>query len=169
MKAAKSEATMTSNKCERRHPYMLLVTGPEGPDECKASSPRRALMAYGHACYRAGPPTAAAYDRLRRSILQRFYDIHVRSMIWAAGEAAMIRDPDPRCYVTPSYTGGTGRPVAVDGALRQPQCFGTHGEPWAQPLGTRHTAHGFGPDAEVVVERIDSRGFFYRLVTSEAS
>jgi hypothetical protein len=36
----------------------------------------------------------------------------------------------------PAYTGGLGRPVAVDGKLRSPACFGSRGEPWAFPFGS---------------------------------
>lgn len=42
---------------------------------------------------------------------------------------------EPWCYSIPAYTGGEDvaqRPVAVDGKLRTPQCFGGMGEPWAQ-------------------------------------
>ena len=43
---------------------------------------------------------------------------------------------EPWCTSVPMHTGGTNdRPVAVDGELRIPQCFGGRGEPWAQ-LGT---------------------------------
>lgn len=43
---------------------------------------------------------------------------------------------DGTCSMLPAYTGGAGRPVAVDGQLRTPACFGSRGEPWAYPLGT---------------------------------
>ena len=48
--------------------------------------------------------------------------------------AVVRRDfSESTCYLGPAYTGGTNsRPVAVDGALRIPQCFGGMGEPWAQ-------------------------------------
>lgn len=42
---------------------------------------------------------------------------------------------EPWCTIVPAYTGGediAARPVAVDGQLRMPQCFGSRGEPWAQ-------------------------------------
>ena len=42
---------------------------------------------------------------------------------------------DYEVWLCPAYTGGAGRPVAVDGKLRTPACFGSRGEPWAQPLG----------------------------------
>jgi hypothetical protein len=48
------------------------------------------------------------------------------------------------CYVVPSSTGGDSD-AFVDGKLRQPQCFGSHGEAWAQPGGARWTVHGEEP------------------------
>jgi hypothetical protein len=67
------------------------------------------------------------------------------------------------CYSIPAYTGGESfadRPVAVDGELRTPACFGGMGEPWAQ-LG--HCDCG---DTSDVLQRIvdvgpDPRAFGY--------
>ena len=56
------------------------------------------------------------------------------------------------CYVTPSYTGGSSD-AFVAGRLRTPQCFGSHREAWAQPLGTFWTVHGEEPDGlKLIVE-----------------
>jgi hypothetical protein len=64
-----------------------------------------------------------------------------RTLRWATLELCAMRDPWPRCYVTPSYSGGKAS-AYVDGKLRRPQCFGSHREAWAQPVGTRWTVHG---------------------------
>lgn len=74
---------------------------------------------------------------------------------WATLEAAAMRDPWPRCYVTPSYSGGHGD-AFVNGKLRRPMCFGTHHEAWAQPQGTRITVHGPADDLALVLDNGES-------------
>ena len=74
-----------------------------------------------------------------------------KTLRWATLEAVAMRDPWPRCYVTPSYSGGHGD-AYVDGKLRRPMAFGTHREAWAQPTGTRWTVHGRADDVALVVD-----------------
>lgn len=162
MVKGRSETTMISNTCVRMHPYLRLTTRPTGLATCRAPTP----IFHGRISdprYRVGPLHADAVHRVQRARLRRIYDVQLRTLAWAAREVMSLRDPDPRCYVTPAYTGGPVL-VAVDGRLRAPCCFGSRGEPWAQPLGTRATAHDFGAAApEVVVEHHGSSGFSFRL------
>lgn len=162
---AQSELTMISDTCMRHHPYIRLTTGAVGPWGCRAPLPQqRASLA--DPVYRAGPLRRTAVKQLHRARMRRIYDIHLRTVMWSAGEMARFRDPDPRCYVTPSYSGGPAM-AAVDGKLREPQCFGARGEPWAKPYGTFCTAHDFGAaGGEVVVVRHGEHGFSYRLETA---
>lgn len=68
---------------------------------------------------------------------------------------------DATCACVPAYTGGLGRPVMVDGKLRTPACFGSRGEPWAQPLGLGRMII---PDHEPVVVVHDPRRHYSILV-----
>lgn len=66
--------------------------------------------------------------------LSKRIDMALATYRHAIFRAVVRRDfSEPACFSIPAYTGGTnGRPVAVDGELRIPQCFGGMGEPWAQ-------------------------------------
>lgn len=82
-----------------------------------------------------------------------------RDVLWAsvklaARELAHLRDPDPRCYVTPSYSGGDDD-AYVDGKLRRPMCFGSRREAWAQPHGTRWTLDGELPAGLQVIRQTE--------------
>lgn len=95
-------------------------------------------------CGDAPPKSIPVYSRLT---------LLWASMRWATVELAHGRDPDPRCYVTPCYSGGDGD-AFVDRKLRRPMCFGSRREAWAQPHGTRWTVDGELPAGlEVVQER----------------
>lgn len=69
---------------------------------------------------------------------------------WATIELCAMRDPWPRCYVTPSYSGG-GDDAYVDGKLRRPMCFGSRREAWAQPQGTLMTVHGRADEPALII------------------
>jgi len=57
---------------------------------------------------------------------------------------------EPSCTCIPAHTGGdNGRLVAVDGAMRDPACFGALGEPWAQ-LGEQDCGDTTDPTRRVV-------------------
>lgn len=71
-------------------------------------------------------------------------------MRWATLELCAMRDPWPRCYVTPSYSGG-GDDAYVDGKLRRPMCFGSRREAWAQPQGTLMTVHGRADEPALII------------------
>lgn len=59
---------------------------------------------------------------------------------------------EPTCTCIPAYSGGdNGRLVAVDGAMRDPACFGAMGEPWAQP-----GAQDCGDEADPMRRVVDS-------------
>lgn len=78
---------------------------------------------------------------------------------WRLRRALRGHLDDGTCACIPAYTGGTGRPVAVDGKLRTPACFGSRGEPWAYPLGCGRMCE---PDYEATIVVIDPsprRGF----------
>lgn len=66
-------------------------------------------------------------------------DMALRTYKHSVWRAIVRRDfSEPWCTSIPAYTGGEDiaqRPVAVDGAMRTPACFGGRGEPWAQGDG----------------------------------
>jgi len=84
---------------------------------------------------------------------------HAQRFAWRLRRALRGQIDDATCACIPAYTGGRGRPVAVDGELRTPACFGSRGEPWAQPLGLSRMCV---PDFEAEITVIDPsprRGF----------
>lgn len=79
----------------------------------------------GEVCGRPGERPAMPLSK-RVDMALRTY----RHMLWRAARGDFS---EPWCTSIPAYSGGdNGRLVAVDGAMRDPACFGSQGEPWAQ-------------------------------------
>lgn len=76
----------------------------------------------------------------------------VRTYRYMLMRAAVGDFREPTCTCIPAYSGGdNGRLVAVDGAMRDPACFGAMGEPWAQP-----GAQDCGDEADPMRRVVDS-------------
>ena len=86
-------------------------------------------------------PKLALWERL---------DLSMKMLRYASLRAAVGDMQGFTCYLLPSYTGGESA-TPIDGAWRFPMCFGAHGEPGAQPCGTRWTVHGEEPEGEELV------------------
>lgn len=80
-----------------------------------------------------GEPCGRAGERPSMPLSKRV-DMALATYKHSIFRAVMRGDfSEPWCTCIPAYTGGdNGRLVAVDGAMRDPGCFGSQGEPWAQ-------------------------------------
>lgn len=96
----------------------------------------------GSSCNEMQPKTMPSY---------RSPELLWGSIRYATTELFNFRNPDPRCYVIPSYTGGS-TDAFVANRLRRPMCFGAYGEMWAKPFGTLDTVDGPAPDVVVLVD-----------------
>lgn len=74
----------------------------------------------------------------------------LRTYRYMVARAAVGDLREPSCTCIPAHTGGdNGRLVAVDGAMRDPACFGALGDPWAQ-LGEQDCGDNTDPMKRVV-------------------